>query len=293
MLIPRILTAVALLGILIPALLIAPRWAWGAITLILFAGAAAEWCTLVGASVLWSLLTFSGGLVWIVGSERFPTATLLPWAVLPACIAACFWLTISPWRLAGGLSLDRRALIGVFLAFSAWQAAFELRWFGVGTLLSTACIVWVADIAAYFGGRALGRHKLAPSISPGKTWEGVLCAVGTVLGLGWANVVYAEHLTADTQAGDLSLIQTWAIESLPVMVEQRLGLGGMLGVLAGLTALSITGDLYESLLKREAGVKDSGRSLPGHGGFFDRMDALMPVLPIGFLLAYCLSERLP
>jgi phosphatidate cytidylyltransferase len=70
-------------------------------------------------------------------------------------------------------------------------------------------------------------------------------------------------------------------------------MSGLLGILTGLTALSITGDLYESLLKREAGVKDSGRSLPGHGGFLDRMDALMPVLPTSFLFAYHLSERLP
>jgi phosphatidate cytidylyltransferase len=76
-------------------------------------------------------------------------------------------------------------------------------------------------------------------------------------------------------------------------VAQKLGLPGLLGILIGLTALSITGDLYESLLKREAGVKDSGRSLPGHGGFLDRMDALMPVLPVGFLVVRYLSQPLP
>lgn len=293
MLIPRILTAVALLGTLLPALFIAPTWAWGIITLILFTGAAAEWSKLVGSSPLWSALTFFAGLAWVVGSEWTPSTTLLPWAVFPALVASLFWLSICPWRLAGRFSHDRHALIGILLAFSAWQAAFELRRFGIVPLLSTACIVWIADVAAYFGGRAFGRHKLAPAISPGKTWEGVVFAVITVLGLGWATVVYAEGVVTQIQGANLSMGQAWAIESLPVVLEHRFGLPGLLCILTGLTALSITGDLYESLLKREAGVKDSGRSLPGHGGFLDRMDALMPVLPIGFLLAYSLNERLP
>jgi len=293
MLIPRILTAVVLLGTLLPALFMAPSWAWGAITLILFTGAAAEWSRLVGASAYWALLTLIAGLAWITVPNWLSTSTLLPFALAPALLATLFWLIISPWRLAGGGSQDRRALFGVVLAFSAWQAAFELRRWGIGLLLSTACIVWVADVAAYFGGRAFGRHKLAPAISPGKTWEGVLFAMVTVLGLGWATVVYSERLIAEAQGANLSMVQDWVVQSLPAQVSQRFGLPGLVGILSGLTALSITGDLYESLLKREAGVKDSGRSLPGHGGFFDRMDALMPVLPIGFLVVRYLSERLP
>jgi len=291
MLIPRILTAVVLLGTLLPALFMAPSWAWGAITLILFTGAAAEWSRLVGASAYWALLTLIAGLAWITVPNWFSTSTLLPFALAPALLATLFWLIISPWRLAGGGSQDRRALFGVVLAFSAWQAAFELRRWGIGLLLSTACIVWVADVAAYFGGRAFGRHKLAPAISPGKTWEGVIFAVGAVLSLGWFTVVYSEHVVANTQEANLSIAQSWAVHSLPVLVAQKFGLPGLLVILTALTALSITGDLYESLLKREAGVKDSGRSLPGHGGFLDRMDALMPVLPIGFLIAHFLSDR--
>jgi len=119
----------------------------------------------------------------------------------------------------------------------------------------------------------------------------VFFAVLAVLGLGWATVVYSDHLVANAQESNLSIAQSWAVHSLPVLVEQRFGLLGLVVILMALTALSITGDLYESLLKREAGVKDSGRSLPGHGGFLDRMDALMPVLPIGFLIAHSLSAR--
>jgi phosphatidate cytidylyltransferase len=293
MLIPRILTAIVLLGVLLPALFMAPIWTWGAITLILFTGAAAEWSRLVGASALWALLTFFAGLAWVVVTEWLPTLSLLPWAVAPALVATVFWLTISPWRLTGGFSQDRLALVGVVLAFSAWQSAFELRRLGIGQLLSIACIVWVADVAAYFGGRAFGRFKLAPTISPGKTWEGVLFAAVAVLGIGCATVVYAERLITEDQGANLSMVQAWVVQSLPAQVAQRFGLPGLLGILSGLTALSITGDLYESLLKREAGVKDSGRSLPGHGGFLDRMDALMPVLPVGFLVVRYLSEPLP
>jgi len=293
MLIPRIFTAIVLLGVLLPALFMAPIWTWGAITLILFTGAAAEWSRLVGTSALWALLTFFAGLIWVVFTEWLPTLSLLPWAVAPALVATLFWLTISPWRLAGGFSKDRLALVGVVLAFSAWQSAFELRRLGIGQLLSIACIVWVADISAYFGGRAFGRHKLAPTISPGKTWEGVLFAAVTVLGIGYATVVYSDRLITEDHGANLSMVQAWVVQSLPVQVTQRFGLTGLLGILGGLTALSITGDLYESLLKREAGVKDSGRSLPGHGGFLDRMDALMPVLPVGFLVVRYLSQLLP
>jgi phosphatidate cytidylyltransferase len=293
MLIPRIFTAIVLLGVLLPALFMAPIWTWGAITLILFTGAAAEWSRLVGTSALWALLTFFAGLIWVVFTEWLPTLSLLPWAVAPALVATLFWLTISPWRLAGGFSKDRLALVGVVLAFSAWQSAFELRRLGIGQLLSIACIVWVADISAYFGGRAFGRHKLAPTISPGKTWEGVLFAAVTVLGIGYATVVYSDRLITEDHGANLSMVRAWVVQSLPVQVTQRFGLTGLLGILGGLTALSITGDLYESLLKREAGVKDSGRSLPGHGGFLDRMDALMPVLPVGFLVVRYLSQLLP
>jgi phosphatidate cytidylyltransferase len=293
MLIPRILTAIVLLGILLPALFMAPIWTWGSITLILFTGAVAEWSRLVGASALWALLTFFAGLAWVIVTEWLPTLSLLPWAVVPALVATLFWLIISPWRLTGGFSQDRLALVGVVLAFSAWQSAFELRRLGIGQLLSIACIVWVADVAAYFGGRAFGRHKLAPTISPGKTWEGALFAAVTVLGIGCATVVYSERLITEGQGASLSMVQAWVVQSLPAQVAQKFGLPGLLGILIGLTALSITGDLYESLLKREAGVKDSGRSLPGHGGFLDRMDALMPVLPVGFLVVRYLSEPLP
>jgi phosphatidate cytidylyltransferase len=128
-------------------------------------------------------------------------------------------------------------------------------------------IVWVADIAAYFVGRAIGRRKLAPTISPGKSWEGAIGGGVAVIAIG---VAVSLQPSLDT--------------SLPSILIHRTGplLGAV--VLAGLTALSIVGDLHESLLKREAGVKDSGWILPGHGGVLDRIDALIPAMPAALLI---------
>ena len=118
-------------------------------------------------------------------------------------------------------------------------------------------MVWVADTAAYFGGRRFGRHKLAREISPGKTWEGVWAALAAVT-IYW--------------------VVLWV--SLP---EQSLRLiSGLIGVWL-MTLLSIVGDLFESWMKRVAGVKDSGTLLPGHGGVLDRIDSLSAVMPLAAL----------
>jgi len=128
-------------------------------------------------------------------------------------------------------------------------------------------LVGVADIAAYFVGRAFGRRKLAPSISPGKSWEGALGGAAAVAVLGLAAAA-SPSLSSTLPA---RLVDAW---TAPVAVV----------VLVALAALSIVGDLHESLLKRQAGVKDSGAVLPGHGGVLDRIDALVPVMPAAMLL---------
>src|SRR5690606_4973316 len=136
--------------------------------------------------------------------------------------------------------------------------------YGAWCLVSMMALIWCADIAAYFTGRAIGRRKLAPSVSPGKTWEG---AVGGVV----AAAVWTIGTVAIPGSFGAVLAQYW---SLPVVF-----------ILACLmAALSIIGDLFESLLKRRAGVKDSSRLLPGHGGVYDRIDALLPVAPVAILL---------
>jgi phosphatidate cytidylyltransferase len=127
-------------------------------------------------------------------------------------------------------------------------------------------IVWIADTAAYFTGRAFGRVKLAPQVSPGKTWEGVYGGLAAV-------AVYALALVPLAADGGF----TGAVSPLAV--------AGWVVCAVALAGLSVVGDLCESLLKRQAGVKDSGRILPGHGGILDRVDALLAAMPAAALLA--------
>ena len=133
------------------------------------------------------------------------------------------------------------------------------------------CVVWAADIAAYFGGRAFGKRKLAPSISPGKSWEGVYSGVAGVL-----------LLALLWMAGEAQ----WNLgsPSLFLLLQQRLGWPGLMAAAMLLAGLSVVGDLFESLVKRAAGAKDSSQLLPGHGGVLDRIDALLPVLPAALAL---------
>ncbi|MDO9090584.1 MAG: phosphatidate cytidylyltransferase, partial [Burkholderiaceae bacterium] len=167
-------------------------------------------------------------------------------------------------------------LVGGLLALSlAWLAAAQARVIGINFLLSVLVLVWVADIGAYFAGRAFGtrftRGKLAPSISPGKSWEGVWGGMVGVLVLAGA-WVWAD---AAARAGVGSLY------------TRLYGVGAWLLVIAVLflAAMSVVGDLVESLIKRSAGVKDSSGLLPGHGGVLDRVDALLPALPLAMMLA--------
>jgi phosphatidate cytidylyltransferase len=157
------------------------------------------------------------------------------------------------------------SIFGVLALFATWLALAELflrrgPWF----LVSLLALVWVADIAAYFSGKAFGRHKLAPAVSPGKTWEGA--AGGVVAAAAW-----------------VALSAAWPGSFGAVLRDHWSWLGTLI-IAVGLAALSIVGDLFESLLKRRAGVKDSSGLLPGHGGVYDRIDALLPVAPLAFLL---------
>ena len=144
---------------------------------------------------------------------------------------------------------------------SAALALDHLRSSSVNLLVSVLGIVWLSDTAAFFAGKTFGRRKLAPRISPGKTWEGVVAAMLAV-------AAYA--CTAIWTIPDV-VHPAWLPDPvvLPVLVFWLL-----------LTGLGIMGDLFESMLKRAAGVKDSGSLLPGHGGMLDRIDAVMPVLPL-------------
>jgi phosphatidate cytidylyltransferase len=169
-------------------------------------------------------------------------------------LAAAFWLVVAPLWLFGRWRASQpftRAAVGVVLLVPTWAALLYLHGRGPAVLLGVMAVVWVADTAAYFSGRSFGRHKLAPLISPGKTWEGVAGALAAV-------AAYAALLSVAVGMPLLSLV---------IMA------GGLLYV-------SVLGDLFESWIKRVSGMKDSGSVLPGHGGVLDRIDALTSTLPI-------------
>ena len=151
----------------------------------------------------------------------------------------------------------------------------QARWIGVNFLLSILVLVWVADIFAYFAGRAFGlkftKGKLAPSISPGKSWEGVWGGMAgvLVLAIAWTLADGKFQAAVPSLYTQLSRQGWWLLGTAAVF----------------LTAMSVVGDLVESLVKRSAGAKDSSKLLPGHGGVLDRVDALLPTLPLAMMLA--------
>jgi phosphatidate cytidylyltransferase len=275
----RVATAVVLLALLLPALFSAAAWPFQALTLALVAAAGWEWGRLnaipFAASVAGGVLLGAAGVL----------AIALGWAAQPPALG--WWLPASAWIVCGALALSAgpaawarlprvpRWVLGGLLLWAAWLAMAQSRMLGIDFLLSVFLLVWVADIAAYAGGRALGRRKLAPSISPGKTWEG---AVSGLVGVGLLALVWlqVEQAWLPAQAGQASLFGH---------LHGALGGVGMALALAVLVAMSVVGDLMESLVKRACGAKDSSRLLPGHGGVLDRIDALLPVFPLAAALA--------
>jgi phosphatidate cytidylyltransferase len=276
----RIITAVIMLAALLPALFYSQPWPFALLTLLLMAAAAWEWgrlnalkpalawamalvCTLACVGAWWAGwferdllgLWVAAALVWVLGG-----AVLLAGGVLR-------WQALARWL---------RCLLGLWLLWLAWLAVVQARAVGINFLLSVLTLVWLADVAAYFAGKAWGgrlvARKLAPSISPGKSWEGALGGAAAVLivGLLWS--------TLET------LLPVSAAPSLHTQLRATHGVGLLAAALLFLTAMSVVGDLIESLLKRSAGVKDSSALLPGHGGVLDRIDALLPVLPLAMML---------
>jgi phosphatidate cytidylyltransferase len=271
----RVITAVILLAILLPALFASrPEWLM-AVALILITLACWEWGMLNGYGRKWSWWVALDGLALCAVAWKLG----LPYAKTPLLwlVVGSLWIAVGVWLLASGvprwaqLSRWMRMVVGVLALCCAWLAVAQARVIGINFLLSLLVIVWVADVGAYFAGRRFGKKKLAPSISPGKSWEGVYggMAAALLLAVGWAVIGIA---SADSAS-----------------LYQRLlaGKGWLLLILGALlmVAMSVVGDLVESLVKRSAGMKDSSNLLPGHGGVLDRVDALLPTLPLGMMLA--------
>lgn len=274
----RIITALVLLAVLLPATFYASPMPFAVVTLVMLACAAWEWARLNGLGASASLATGVVCAILCAASAFFglTTASLgLLWLLTGA-----FWVLAGSWVLRAGASAWQalpavlRLCGGILLLWAAWLAVIQARAIGINFLLSVLALVWTADIGAYFSGRALGgkffANKLAPSISPGKTWEGVVGGLAMVFVVGLLWMLLDRH----SSLGSASLFsRLWSIGA-PVW---------LVGI-AFLAAMSVVGDLVESLFKRSAGVKDSSHLLPGHGGVLDRLDALLPTLPLAMML---------
>jgi phosphatidate cytidylyltransferase len=287
MLLPRIFTAVLLLVCLLPALFADNPLGFYAITLLLMMAGAWEWARLAGLRRAAMLALVGTCMLLCLATWFLGQLTQTPAAVWG--IASLLWGLLALHMLRQGPNAWKNmgpALkwsIGVLVLWFAWWAMAAARAQGVLMLLSIFVVVWGADVFAYFAGKALGgriiKRKLAPTISPGKSWEG---AIG-----GWMGVMAVSLLWPEIQR---------ALSYPGVSFFQLLWQQGLISVLVWLTLLvsaSVVGDLIESLIKRGAGVKDSSGLLPGHGGVLDRLDALLPALPLAMLiLAFVSQEKL-
>jgi len=262
----RIATAFVLLAIAVGAMVWSST-AFAVVVTALLGLALTEWLHLIGAARSVSLIV-ALSVCTVLLAVVFASSNTIDAVVLPLGVAAAaIWLVIAAVLVqpsAMKLRLPRipAMVLAVVLVLAAWFALMRFLSQGLLMLLSVLSLVWIADTAAYFVGRAFGRRKLAPHISPGKTWAGVAGAILAVLIVAftiWQFVPDARIYSNDLFAA--------------------IGPAFALLLLALLVASSIVGDLFESLLKRQAGVKDSGQLLPGHGGVLDRLDAMVPVLP--------------
>ncbi len=211
-----------------------------------------------------------GACLWLLYLRHLP-GNFVAASFTAFILASAFWIGAAPWWLARHLrpSPSLRGVAGWVVIWPAWFALVVLREMSPWLLLALAALVWAADIAAYFTGKAFGKRKLAPAVSPGKTWEGVYGAMAGV-------VAYGAVLSWISHAYDTPLSAIFA---------PMLGIPAILAMLL-LTALSVVGDLFESWMKRGAGLKDSSLLLPGHGGVLDRIDALTSTLPVAAFVLY-------
>ena len=260
MLMKRVITAVIALVIFGAALFLLPQTAWALLLLVVLALGAFEWSALAkygqGARVAYSalLVASAAALYFLPGDARTTD-------VVAFSISVAFWVLVAPFWLVQRWTTRNPIVLGAagwIALVPMWLALVRLQptpW----ALLLVMSIVWIADTAAYAAGKMFGRHKLAPLISPGKTWEGAAGAAAAVL------IYYA------------------AILLLVDPANRYFATGIGVGLFLLILVLSIEGDLFESWLKRQAGVKDSGQLLPGHGGILDRIDGLTATMPLAAL----------
>jgi phosphatidate cytidylyltransferase len=243
-------TAAVLLAALVAALFLLPRTGVVALMALIVAAAALEWARLCAVNVP----LYAGGAV-----VAFLLAYWLELSRPVFFLATAFWLLAAPAWLWQRVRPEQRAALAAAGFVVLVPAALAMVVLEPGEALLVLAVAWIADTAAYFAGTRWGRRKLAPAISPGKTWEGA--AGGLIGGAAYAMI--------------LSLILAGA---------QVTRMAAFVGVAAVLVTVSIVGDLFESAAKRQAGVKDSGALLPGHGGVLDRIDSAAAILPVAALV---------
>ena len=277
----RVITALVLLAILLPALFYPSPWPFASVILVLMAAGAWEWGRLNGLGMGASLGL--GAVCVLLCGASLAMGWAQPVVLTPLwVVGGIAWVLVAVLLLRVGvpgwprIALAVRIVSGVLALWLAWLAAVQARALGVNFLLSVLALVWVADIAAYSAGRAFGmrctKGKLAPAISPGKSWEGV-----------WGGMVGVVVLALVWVTADAAL--NASVPSFYTLLVQYGGWLLLVPVVLGMAAMSVCGDLIESLIKRSAGAKDSSRLLPGHGGVLDRVDALLPTLPLALMVA--------
>lgn len=271
MLATRIKTALLLFALVALMLFVLPPLSWVLFCCVVAALGFWEWLGLIERPYMariGRMLVSAGIGLALAGVMLFAPITWMAWlSGLSLLVGSAFWLLVVPFWLVRQWRLTQPALhflVGLLLIVPAWTALVSLKpvppepWL----LLAVMAVPWIADIGAYFTGRKFGKRKLAPAISPGKTWEGVAGAAVCML-------IYAVVLN---QIGGM-----FSLLSIPTLLL--------------LLALSVIGDLFESLMKRQAGIKDSSALLPGHGGVLDRIDSQLSVLPVALLLIIIATGR--
>jgi phosphatidate cytidylyltransferase len=270
----RVITAVLLLAVLLPVLF-SNYYPAVAVVVTLFFGAATweAYRLFKNRAAIVVALCWTAAFVY-----TFFFSTGLDQARFWLAMGAALWLLrfaptlklgLPPLEGGGNVMLSMVYAVGLVACFVAILLLFQRS---ATYLLSVMALVWIADIGAYFAGKRFGKRKLAPTISPGKSWEG---AIG-----GWIAVLVLTSLSVLAAPA-----MPWLQDSFGVRLQGKLGWGVFLLVLTVIVAASVVGDLFESQLKRRAGFKDSSNLLPGHGGVLDRIDALVPVLPVAALIS--------
>ncbi|MDD2775467.1 MAG: phosphatidate cytidylyltransferase [Gallionella sp.] len=269
----RAITAAIMLVLFLAALFALPDLAWLLLIVVMVAQGAAEWSRMAQLSgglpklYWWASVAAMTGLLWADSQLTGQSQLLLHLSVY--AFAALLWLFIVPTWMIVGWKVKQPVVmmfVGWMVLIPTGLAMLDLRVESPWALLFIMALVWVADSAAYFTGRKFGKNKLAPSISPGKTWEGV---AGAMVGV----TVYVLMVGFFTT----SFVKYAMLPGLVVAAWWWVG-------------LAVIGDLFESAIKRQAGLKDSGALLPGHGGLLDRIDALTSTLPLAALVV--LLQRL-